>query len=79
MDIIVFLLVGLFAGCIAGSIMNFQGLGLVGNIVIGIIGAFLGGYLFDLVGFIWIAGLIGSIVKATIGAVILLATLKAIQ
>ena len=79
MDIIVFLLVGLFAGCIAGSIMNFKGLGLVGNIVIGIIGAFLGGYLFDLVGFFWIAGLIGSIVKATIGAVILLVILKALQ
>jgi uncharacterized membrane protein YeaQ/YmgE (transglycosylase-associated protein family) len=79
MDIIVFLMVGLFAGCIAGSIMNFKGLGLVGNIVIGIIGAFLGSYLFDLVGFFWIAGLIGSIIKATIGAVILLAILKAIQ
>ena len=79
MDIIVFLLVGLFAGCLAGSLMNFKGLGLVGNIVIGIIGAFLGGYLFDLVGFFWIAGLIGSIVKATIGAVILLVILKALQ
>ena len=79
MDIIVFLLVGLFAGCLAGSLMNFKGLGLVGNMVIGIIGAFLGGYLFDLVGFFWITGLIGSIVKATIGAVILLVILKALQ
>ena len=79
MDIIVFLLVGLIAGCFAGSIMKFKGIGLIGNMVIGIIGAFLGGYLFDLVGFFWIAGLIGSIVKATIGAVILLVILKAIQ
>ena len=79
MDIIVFLLVGLLAGCLAGSLMNFKGLGLVGNMVIGIIGDFLGGYLFDLVGFFWIAGLIGSIVKATIGAVILLVILKALQ
>jgi len=79
MDIIVFLLVGLIAGCFAGSIMKFKVIVLIGNMVIGIIGAFLGGYLFDLVGFFWIAGLIGSIVKATIGAVILLAILKAIQ
>ena len=79
MDIIVFLLVGLFAGCIAGSIMKFKGIGLIGNMFIGIIGAFLGGYLFNLVGFFCIEGLIGSIVKATTGAVILLAIIKAIQ
>ena len=79
MDIVIFLLVGLLAGCFAGSIMNFKGLGLVGNMVIGIIGAFLGGYLFDLVGFFFIAGLLGSIIKATIGAIILLVILNAIQ
>ena len=79
MDIVIFLLVGLLAGCFAGSIMKFKGIGLIGNMVIGIIGAFLGGYLFDLVGFFFIAGLLGSIIKATIGAIILLFIFKALQ
>ena len=78
MDIIIFLLVGLLAGCLAGSIMKFKGLGLGGNIVVGIIGAFLGGYLFTLVG-LGVTGLLGSIIRATIGAVILLAFIKAIK
>ena len=46
MDIILFLLLGALAGWIAGKIMKGSGFGLIGNIVVGVIGAFIGGFLF---------------------------------
>ena len=49
----------------------FGGFGLVGNIVVGVIGAFIGGYLFSALG-IAAGGLIGSLVTATVGALVLL-------
>ena len=51
--------------------MKGGGLGLVGNLIVGVIGAFLGGILFDIWG-ITAGGLIGSIITATAGAVVLL-------
>ncbi len=45
-EIIYFLLIGLIAGWLAGLIMKGSGLGLIGNIVVGIIGSFIGGYIF---------------------------------
>ncbi|AZR82255.1 transglycosylase [Thiomicrospira sp. XS5] len=69
--LIVFLLIGAVAGWLAGLVMKGGGFGLLGNMVIGIIGAFVGGFLFGLVG-ISAGGLIGSIITATIGAIVLL-------
>ncbi len=65
--LIVFLLIGAVAGWLAGLVMKGGGFGLLGNMVIGIIGAFVGGFLFGLLG-ITAGGLIGSIITATIGA-----------
>ena len=44
MNIVLFLVIGLVAGWLAGQIMKGKGFGLVGNLVVGVIGAFLGGF-----------------------------------
>jgi uncharacterized membrane protein YeaQ/YmgE (transglycosylase-associated protein family) len=49
-SLIVFLVIGLLAGWLAGRIMRRKGFGLVGDLVIGVIGALLGGWLFNLLG-----------------------------
>lgn len=75
MGIFWFLLIGLVAGWLAGQFMKGGGFGLLGDLIVGVIGALLGGFLFDLAG-IPVGGLFGSLVTATIGAVILLAILR---
>jgi len=71
-SIIVMLVVGAIAGWLAGQIVRGFGFGLLWNIVIGIVGAFIGVWLLSKLGFVPFAGFIGSIVNATIGAVVLL-------
>ena len=75
--LILFLLIGAVAGWLAGRIMH-GGFGLLGDIVVGIIGAEIGGWLFGLLG-IAVGGLIGSIIAATVGAIILIAILQLIK
>lgn len=72
-QIVVFIIIGGIAGWLAGVILKTGGFGLVGNIIIGILGAVLGGWLFGVLG-ISIGGgeWIGPIVTATVGAVVLL-------
>jgi uncharacterized membrane protein YeaQ/YmgE (transglycosylase-associated protein family) len=74
--LIIWLVVGAVAGWLAGMIVKGGGLGLIGDIVVGIIGAFIGGWLFGQMGISAGAGLVGAIVTATIGAVVLLAVLR---
>ena len=69
--LISFLVVGLLAGWIAGRLTKGSGFGLLGNVVVGVIGAFVGGLLFWLLG-LTAHNLIGQIVTAVIGAVIAL-------
>jgi len=64
------IVVGLIAGWLAGKVMKGGGYGVVMDIVLGIAGAILGGWVFGLLG-LHAGGLIGSIVVAFIGAVIL--------
>ena len=70
-SLLAFLFIGAIAGWLAGKLMKGGGFGLLGNIVVGVIGALIGGYVFDAVG-IRAGGIIGSIVIATVGAGILL-------
>ncbi|MCK5856377.1 MAG: GlsB/YeaQ/YmgE family stress response membrane protein [Bacteroidales bacterium] len=72
MGILAFLFIGAVSGWLAGKIMKGEGFGLIGNIVIGIIGAIIGGYTFNFLGIVGDNGFIGSIATSTIGAVILL-------
>ena len=69
--LIIFLAIGAVAGWLAGLLMKGGGFGLLVNIVVGIVGAVIGGYVFGLLG-ISAGGLIGSIITATAGAVLLL-------
>jgi uncharacterized membrane protein YeaQ/YmgE (transglycosylase-associated protein family) len=71
-SIIIMLIVGAIAGWLAGQIVRGFGFGLLWNIIIGIVGAFLGVWLLQQLGFHAFTGFVGSIVNATIGAVILL-------
>ena len=71
-SIIIMLVVGAIAGWLAGKIVRGAGFGLIWDIVIGIIGAFIGVWLLTRLGIIPFAGFLGSIVNATIGAVVLL-------
>ena len=72
MSLLVFLLVGAIAGWLAGLIVLGFGYGLIGNIVIGIIGALVAGYLFPRLGVGIPGGIIGEILSAAVGAVIVL-------
>jgi uncharacterized membrane protein YeaQ/YmgE (transglycosylase-associated protein family) len=72
-SLIVILLIGLIAGFLAGKIMTGSGFGIVGDIIIGVIGAFIGAWLWSVLhlpalGPWWLT----AIVSATIGALILL-------
>ena len=71
-SIIIMIVVGAIAGWLAGLIVRGFGFGLVWDIVIGIIGAFIGVWLLTRLGVVPFAGFLGSIVNATIGAVVLL-------
>jgi uncharacterized membrane protein YeaQ/YmgE (transglycosylase-associated protein family) len=71
MDLLTWLIVGLIAGVLAGLLVG--GVGLIGNIVVGIVGAFVGGWIFARLGVTTpFPGLAGTIFTAFIGAVVLL-------
>ena len=73
------LLVGLIAGFLASVVMRGGGYGILGDIIVGIVGAFLGGLIASALGFGGSTGFIGSIIVALIGAIILIAILRAIS
>ncbi len=79
MTLIAWIVVGLIAGWLAGQIMKGSGYGLIGDLVLGLVGAVVGGWL---VGLVLPAaepsGLIGSIIVATIGAIVLIFIARAV-
>ena len=79
MEFLWFILIGLTAGWLAGQLMKGGGFGIVGDIVVGVIGALLGGFLFSMLGLSAGGGLIGSLIVATIGACVLLFLLRLIK
>lgn len=78
LDLIYFLLIGLAAGWLAGKFLKGRNYGILGNLVVGVVGAILGGFLFRLVGLLPI-GLLGSLISATVGAILLLLALQKIK
>jgi uncharacterized membrane protein YeaQ/YmgE (transglycosylase-associated protein family) len=72
------ILIGIIAGWLAGQIMKGGGYGLVGDLILGILGAWFGGWIFRILGLAG-GGLIGQIVVSTIGAVALVAIVRAIK
>ena len=80
MSILTWLIVGLVAGVLASIVMGGTGYGLVGDIIIGIIGAFFGGWIFRALGTgVPFGGLGGVIFVAFIGAVVLLFLLRLLR
>ncbi|HZH75227.1 MAG TPA: GlsB/YeaQ/YmgE family stress response membrane protein [Archangium sp.] len=77
--LVVWLFVGLIAGWLASAVVG-GGYGIVGDIVVGIVGAFLGGWLFRALGVSAPgSGIVGTIVVAFVGAVVLLLLLRALH
>ena len=76
-EILGMLAIGAVAGWLAGKFTKGKGFGLFGDIVVGILGAVIGGFVFDLVG-LDATGIVGRIVVATVGAVLLLAMVRMI-
>jgi len=80
MPILTWIVVGLVAGVLASLVMGGSGYGLIGDILIGIVGAFVGGWLFAKLGVTSpFGGLGGIIFVAFIGAVVLLFLLRLIR
>ncbi len=75
---IYFLLIGLVAGWLAGHLTKGRGFGLFGNLVIGVVGAILGGFIFRLLGFVSV-GLLANLISATVGAIVLLLILQKVK
>ena len=78
-SLLIFLIIGAVAGWLASIIVRGAGFGLVGDIVVGIVGAFIAGFVLPAVGISIGGGIVGSIIHATIGAVILLFAIKLIK
>lgn len=79
MEFIGFLIMGAIVGWLAGKIMSGHGYGIIWDIVLGILGSFLGGFIFTLIFGTQPAGLIISFIVALIGAVVLVAIVHTIK
>ncbi len=80
MSIVTWIVLGLVAGFLASKLVNKRGEGFLLDIVLGIIGAVVGGFVAGLFGMSGVSGFnIGSVVIATIGAVIVLVIYHAIR
>lgn len=77
-SIVVWLLIGLIAGWLAGEVTRGVGYGTVGNIIVGIIGAVVGGLVLGALG-VDPGGFVGEVVQAFIGALVFLALLSVIR
>ena len=79
MSLLVWIIVGLIAGWLAGKVMKGGGYGVLVDTLLGMLGGIVGGWVFNALGIWPAAGLIGSIIVAFVGAVILIAVSRAIK
>ena len=78
-SIIAWLIIGALAGWLAGGLVKGGGFGLIGDIVVGIIGAFIGGWLAGVLHIHVGSGWISSIITAAVGAALLIFVLRAVR
>lgn len=78
-SLMIILVVGLIAGWLAGQIVQGAGFGIVGDLLIGIAGAFIGSWLLPQLGLHLGSGIISAIINATIGALLLLLVIRLIR
>ena len=72
------IVIGILAGFLAGQIVKGHGMGVIVDLIVGIVGSILGGWIFTLLG-LGAYGLIGQLVMAVVGAVVLLLIIRAIK
>ncbi len=72
MNIILMIIIGLIAGWSAGMIVQGKGFGLLGNIIVGVLGALIGGWMFTIFGIDVFAGFGWAVLSAVVGSLILL-------
>jgi uncharacterized membrane protein YeaQ/YmgE (transglycosylase-associated protein family) len=77
-NLVTFLVVGLVAGWLAGKIMKGSGFGLVGDLVVGVIGSFIGVWVFGFLG-VSAGGLFGLLVASVVGALLLLFVVRLVK
>ncbi len=77
-SLLLFLFIGLIAGWLAAILVKGRGFGVFGDILVGIIGAELGGWIFNALGLV-AYGLAGAIIMALVGAVVLLSIIKLVK
>lgn len=78
-SILVIIVVGIIAGWLAGLIVQGTGLGVIGDLIIGIVGAFIGDWVLPRVGIHLGTGIVSAIINATIGAIILLLLIRLVR
>ena len=78
-SILIILLVGLIAGWLAGQVVQGTGFGLIGDICIGIVGAFIASWLLPKLGIALGTGIVREIIDATIGAIVLLVIIRLVK
>ena len=78
-SLFMFLLIGLLAGWLGGIVVKGYGIGLIGDIVVGVIGSFIGGWLFNNFHIVHGTGFFGELIGATVGAIILLFVLRLVR
>jgi uncharacterized membrane protein YeaQ/YmgE (transglycosylase-associated protein family) len=78
-SLLIFLLVGALAGWLGGIVVKGYGLGLVGDMVVGVIGSFIGGWLFSYFHIVHGTGFLGNLIGATLGAIVLLFALRLVR
>jgi uncharacterized membrane protein YeaQ/YmgE (transglycosylase-associated protein family) len=77
-SLVVIVLVGIFAGFLAGKIVDGGGFGLIGDLIVGIIGAFIGDWLLPRLNIHLGVGTVALIINATIGAILLLIIIRVV-
>ena len=78
-SLLIFLVIGMLAGWLGGIIVKGYGLGLIGDMVVGVIGSFIGGWLFNYFHIAHGSGFLGNLLGATVGAIVLLFALRLVR
>ena len=78
-SLLIIVLVGIAAGWLAGQIVQGTGFGMVGDLIIGVIGAFIGDWLIPQLGLHLGFGIAAAIINATIGAIVLLLIIRLVR
>ena len=78
-SIVIIVLVGIVAGWLAGKVVRGTGFGLVGDLLVGIAGAFIAAWLFPRLGITLGTGLVSSVIYSALGAIILLLVVRLIR